>query len=60
MMGAGFGGCTINLIDSDSVDAVVEEVKKKYKEKYSRDLKVYIASIANGTEEIVAPKEVGV
>ncbi|WP_207426151.1 galactokinase [Pedobacter sp. SYSU D00535] len=50
MMGAGFGGCTINLIYSDAVDKVTESVKQAYKEKFGKDLKVYLTSIEDGAE----------
>ena len=30
MTGAGFGGCTVNLVESDSVDAFIATVNKKY------------------------------
>ncbi|MBC7913749.1 MAG: galactokinase [Pyrinomonadaceae bacterium] len=52
MMGAGFGGCTINLIYSTEVDAIVETVKDEYRNKFRRELKVYLTSIGNGTEEL--------
>ena len=35
MMGGGFGGCTINLIEADKIDAYFEEVKKIYQEKFN-------------------------
>ena len=35
MMGGGFGGCTINLIEADKIDAYFEEVKKVYQEKFN-------------------------
>ncbi|KRG28702.1 galactokinase [Salegentibacter mishustinae] len=34
MMGGGFGGCTINLIEADEIDAYFEEVKKVYQKKF--------------------------
>ncbi len=52
MMGAGFGGCTINLIESDAVEEVIETAKLRYKERFDRQLKVYHTSIGNGTEEV--------
>ncbi|TDN93432.1 galactokinase [Salegentibacter sp. 24] len=35
MMGGGFGGCTINLIESDKIENYFEEVKKAYQEKFN-------------------------
>jgi len=35
MMGGGFGGCTINLIETDKIEVYFEEVKKAYQEKFN-------------------------
>lgn len=56
MMGAGFGGCTINLVKSNVADEVIDRVKKAYLEKFQTSLKVYNASIGNGTEEVALPE----
>src|SRR5690606_26535062 len=53
MMGGGFGGCTINLVKGDQVDAVVEAVTAAYKEKTGQDAQVYIARISEGTTMIL-------
>ena len=55
MMGAGFGGCTVNLIHENEVDRVVEELREAYKKAYNKDLKVYFASIGNGSEVMQNP-----
>lgn len=52
MMGAGFGGCTLNLIEDAESESIIEKVKAEYRAKFSRELKVYIASIGNGTEVV--------
>jgi len=52
MMGGGFGGCTINLIQKDKVDQVIDQVTKAYKEALSIDTKVYRVAIGNGVEQI--------
>lgn len=53
MMGGGFGGCTINLIRSESVDKVVEETTEAYKTDLDRELKVYFVSIEDGTKQVL-------
>ena len=53
MMGGGFGGCTINLIQSESVDRVVEETSNAYKRDMDRELKVYFVSIEDGTKRVL-------
>jgi galactokinase len=54
MMGGGFGGCTINLIENSHVDEVSIMVAERYKQKFNRDLKTYITSIGSGTNIITA------
>jgi galactokinase len=49
MMGGGFGGCTINLVENNAVQEVTKMVAEKYKEGCKIDLKTYITSISSGT-----------
>ncbi|HVN47503.1 MAG TPA: galactokinase [Bacteroidota bacterium] len=49
MMGGGFGGCTINLIDHEAIEATQRTVTEHYKRKFHIDLKTYITSIGAGT-----------
>jgi len=49
MMGGGFGGCTINLVKEDAIEALVAETTLAYKKAMQKDLKAYIAQIENGT-----------
>ncbi|MEP2026565.1 MAG: galactokinase [Reichenbachiella sp.] len=48
MMGGGFGGCTINLIEKRKVNDVITEVTKRYHEILGIETKVYRVAIANG------------
>lgn len=50
MMGGGFGGCTINLVKEDAIDALIEIIQPSYEEAMELPLSYYIASIENGTE----------
>ena len=52
MMGGGFGGCTINIVKEDVIDALIESIKSAYEEAMGLPLSIYIASIENGTERI--------
>jgi galactokinase len=52
MMGGGFGGCTINLINEDAIDTLVEEITGLYQREMKLPLTTYIARIENGTEII--------
>ena len=49
MMGAGFGGCTINLVEQKSVDTFVEEMKERYRQRTGKANNVYVTHIQSGT-----------
>ena len=53
MMGGGFGGCTINLVKKDAVDAFESKMKSEYKKQYDIDLPCYRVKITDGTEELI-------
>ena len=52
MMGGGFGGCTINLVTSDSITECMEHIKKYYNKKTSAYPKFHVVSINKGTHRI--------
>lgn len=49
MMGGGFGGCTINIVKEEAIDALVQNIQPAYREAMNLDLSYYIASIDDGT-----------
>ena len=52
MMGGGFGGCTINLVQKEHIDSFIEKVKAIYQEKFNIDLTPISVSISDGTRKI--------
>lgn len=52
MMGGGFGGCTINLVEEAAIDELVERVGPAYRKAMNKEMKVYIGQIENGTSLI--------
>ena len=54
MMGGGFGGCTINLMENNHLEEISTIVAEKYKKKFQIDLKTYITSIGSGTTIITS------
>jgi len=52
MMGGGFGGCTINIVKCEAIDALIEKVSKHYHEKFGLSLSAYVVQTANGSETI--------
>lgn len=49
MMGAGFGGCTINLVRKDSIDKFREAVVKEYYDKHGKFQNIIVTNIKEGT-----------
>lgn len=52
MTGAGFGGCTVNIVPEDKVDLFIEQVGKNYKEQTGIIPEFYISEISDGAREI--------
>jgi len=52
MMGAGFGGCTINLVEKKHVTAFIEKIESGYKRRFRKQLKTYTCVISPGVSKI--------
>jgi galactokinase len=52
MMGGGFGGCTINIIHKDSINALIEKIGPVYKENTDTELQTYEVVTGDGAREI--------
>jgi galactokinase len=52
MMGAGFGGCTINLVEERSLEGFAREVTAAYKNAMGKEPRIYISKLRSGTEVI--------
>lgn len=49
MMGGGFGGCTINLVKEDAVEALIKNLSVQYEQAMHLPLTAYVAEIEKGT-----------
>jgi galactokinase len=49
MMGAGFGGCTINLVEQKGVENFVDRMKEHYRRRSGKPNNVYVTHIQSGT-----------
>jgi galactokinase len=52
MMGGGFGGCTLNLVKKDKVDAFIRYANKKYTSQFNRSIASYKVTLGEGTRRI--------
>lgn len=55
MMGGGFGGCTINLVEKNSVEKLIEDIKPQYEREMQLPLDWYVTSIEDGTAILSRP-----
>ena len=53
MTGGGFGGCTVNLVAAEAVDAFVDAVSSQYQQKTGLTPDVYISVASEGAHELV-------
>ena len=52
MMGGGFGGCTINIIEEEKIDSLTRALKPAYNQAMHLDLDIYIAKTGEGAGEV--------
>ena len=48
MMGAGFGGCTVSIVDEDAVNEFITRVGKNYQERTGLTPEFYVVDIGSG------------
>ncbi len=56
MMGGGFGGCTINMVGTDSVTQFKESMSELFYKRFSRTPAIYECTIENGVDELPTEK----
>jgi galactokinase len=52
LTGAGFGGCTVNLVETEKAGAFVEGLKEGYLEKTGRRAQVYLCKASQGAHVV--------
>jgi galactokinase len=51
MMGGGFGGCSINLVEKGSENELIEKTSNQYRSQFGIELKAYKVKISKGTTQ---------
>ena len=57
MMGGGFGGCSINLVEKGSENELIKKIFEQYRNAFGIELKSYKVKISKGTTEYKIKKE---
>ena len=52
MTGAGFGGCTVNIVREDAIEEFKEKVGKNYTDKIGYAPSFYVSDLGDGGREI--------
>ena len=55
MTGGGFGGCTINLVHPDGVEALRAAVERDYAARTGRTPRVWLVEAADGAGAVAYP-----
>lgn len=50
MMGGGFGGCTVNIVEKSQLDSFIAGLTEAYRKEFNRELVYYVVALTNGTE----------
>jgi galactokinase len=50
LTGAGFGGCTVNLVQNDQADSFIQGLKDGYRKKTNRQAEVYLCLASQGVQ----------
>ena len=51
MLGGGFGGCTINIVEKQQTENFIESMTKAYEAKFNLRLESYIVSLEDGVKK---------
>ncbi len=54
MMGGGFGGCSINLVEKGSENELIKKISEQYLNAFGIELKSYKVKISKGTTEYIS------
>ncbi len=52
MTGAGFGGCTVNVVERDAVPALTDAINERYSRTTGLTPEIYVCSAVNGAEQV--------
>jgi len=52
LTGAGFGGCTVNLVDASQAEVIIQGLHNAYQRRTRRDATIYLCHASNGASAV--------
>lgn len=52
MTGAGFGGCTVNIVKEDGLDETIKRISQRYTDRTGIEPKFYVVTTGDGAKEL--------
>ena len=52
LTGAGFGGCTVSLVEKEKADAFCQQLGQTYLDKFSHEASFYLSQVSDGVREL--------
>jgi galactokinase len=52
MMGGGFGGCTINIVQANKVEAFTSRIQQAFAARFGKTPDVYVTQVEEGTRVV--------
>ncbi|MCL6617760.1 MAG: galactokinase, partial [Anoxybacillus ayderensis] len=57
MTGAGFGGCTVNIVKEEYISSFIEQVGREYAQTIGYEASFYVVKIGDGAKELTEKEE---
>lgn len=57
MTGAGFGGCTVNIVKEEHIPSFIAQVGREYAQKIGYEASFYVVKIGDGAKELTEKEE---
>ncbi|MBD1379756.1 galactokinase [Metabacillus arenae] len=57
MTGAGFGGCTVSIVESEHIESFINNISQLYTEKTGLEADFYVVEVGDGARELVNEDE---
>ena len=57
MMGGGFGGCTINIVQNEAIPGFISAASRSYEDKFNKTPESYVVRLDDGVKVVHHPQD---